>query len=127
MEYSPIVLDHFRHPRRAGRPLPGQAGTACGTAETPAANAELRLYLKLKGAVVADAWFMAHGCPCTIATGSWLAEWAVGKSVQQLQELNPTEIAQQLELSAVKRYCAVMAQDALRAALAPIDLVSERK
>jgi nitrogen fixation NifU-like protein len=118
MDYSPQVWDHFRKPRHAGEwPLSGAVAT--GFANTPASKGVLQIQLQIADGRIEAARFMAHGCPSTIAAGSWLCEWLKGREVETAVRLTSSEIADALALSPVKRFCAVMAEDALKAALSP--------
>ncbi len=114
MRYPDAVWAHFRSPRHAG-----ELGEADGTGEsgTPAARARLRLQLQWQDGVVTRAAFQALGCPCTIAAGSWLAEHATGRPLQELRALAVPQVEEQLGLPAIKRHCAVMAVEALERAL----------
>ena len=64
-----------------------------------------------------DALFQALGCPNMIATGAWLCGWLIGRKADSVENLNPAHICEQLKLPSLKRYCAVMAVDALNDAL----------
>lgn len=116
--YPEKVWRLFRQPRRAGQLTPAP-GTTIGTARTPAGAAVLELQL-LRGADgrIEDAAFRALGCPYLIATGAWLCAYLIGRRGDTGAELDPTLIIEQLTLPAVKRYCAVMACEALAAAWA---------
>lgn len=116
MDYSPQVWQHFRAPRFAGA-LP-EADVLIGNARTPASLAMLRLFIKLGSAGIEQARFQAYGCPSAIATGDWLCEWLEGRRPAEAQSLDSTQIAAALDLMPTRRYCAVLAEDALKAALA---------
>lgn len=115
--YPDKVWRAFRQPRRAGR-LEGEEGVVIGKATTPASPAELQIFLRLGGdGRIEDARFLALGCPYLIAAGDWLCAHVLGRRRAAVAELDMRLIVEQLSLPAVKRYCAVMARDALEAAL----------
>lgn len=115
LSYSPQVWQRFRAPARAGR-LQG-AGTFQGVARTPASNAVLCLSVTVAQDRIRQARFMALGCPSTIAAGEWLCEWLEGREVSEALRFSSTRLEQALALAPVRRYCALMAEDALAAAL----------
>lgn len=116
VDYSPQIWQRFRAPRFAGV-LPGPA-VFIGEARTPASQAMLRLYIKLGSAGIEQARFQAYGCPSAIATGDWLCEWLEGRRPAEAQSLGSTQIAAALDLMPTRRYCAVLAEDALKTAMA---------
>ena len=111
--YSAEVWRRFAAPAQAGE----LAEAAVGEAGTPASRAKLRLYLRLAQGRIAEARFKAYGCVSTIAAGDWVAGWAQGKTPAEARGLSAGEIAAALQLAPVKRHCALLAQDALQAAL----------
>lgn len=113
--YSPQVWQRFRAPAHAGE-LQGP-GTLRGQARTPASNAILSLSLAIEQDKVTTARFQALGCPSTIAAGEWLCEWLEGRERGALSGFSAEMMEQALALAPVRRYCAVMAEDALAAAL----------
>jgi nitrogen fixation NifU-like protein len=117
MLYSTQVWDHFRQPRHAGE-WPEDAAVSTGTADTPGSKAVLRLQLRCRDREVEAARFLAYGCPSTIAAGSWLCDWLQGRRVEEAARLTAMEVAEALALPASRRHCAVLAVDALKAALA---------
>lgn len=117
MRYSAAVWSHFAHPRNAGRWPAGETGIFTGRAVTPASDAVLCLHLRIAEGQVREARFQAHGCVSTIAAGSWLSDWVTGLDVRTARTLSAADIAAALDLAAEKRHCALLAEDALRAAL----------
>jgi NifU-like protein involved in Fe-S cluster formation len=115
MDYSPQIWQRFRQPRYSGK-LEG-AGLVAGEARTPASKAVLRLQLRVTAGRVEAARFLALGCPSTVAAADWLCEWLEGRELAEAGSLSATDLAQALELVAVRRHCAVLAEDALRAVL----------
>lgn len=111
--YPDKVWQLFREPRRAGA-LASAPGIWRGRATTPAARAVLQIDLRVAAdGRIEEALFQALGCPYLVATGAWVCGHALGRRLEALQELAVARIVEQLELPAVKRYCAVMAVEAL--------------
>ncbi len=116
--YPEKIWRLFREPRRQGCFDKEEAGTSTGKASTPASHAVLHVHLKLSDdRRIEDALFQALGCPSMIATGSWLCAWLLGRKADAVKSLQAETICEQLQLPALKRYCAVMAVEALNDAL----------
>jgi NifU-like protein involved in Fe-S cluster formation len=115
MDYSTQIWERFRAPRYAGA-LSGSS-VLTGEARTPASQAVLRLYLHLGPDGVEQARFQAYGCPSVIASADWLCEWLEGRSPAEARALSSLCIAEALDLMPTRRHCAVLAEDALMAAL----------
>ncbi len=113
--YSAQVVDHYRHPRGSGRLGPPAASGSAGSA---AGGCLIGLTLRLRHGRVQEAAFEAFGCPATIACGSWLADWLPGRTLAQAAALTGLDIAAALALDAGKTGVALVAEDALKAALA---------
>ncbi|MGH8528993.1 MAG: iron-sulfur cluster assembly scaffold protein [Nevskiales bacterium] len=111
--YSPEVWARFSSPAFAGE----LAGAVVGEAGTPASRAVMRIYLRAENGRVGEARFKAYGCVSTIAAGDWVAQWACGKTLSEARGLIADQIARALNLAPIKRHCALLAEDALRAAL----------
>lgn len=115
--YSDKVWRLFREPRRQGR-FESPEQVVSGQATTPASHAVLQLHLKrAEDGRIDDALFQALGCPAMIATGAWLCAWLIGRKTDSVASLEAAYIAEQLQLPATKRYCSVMAIEALNDAL----------
>lgn len=115
--YPDKVWRWFRDPKRNGQFDPDLKPN-CGCATTPASHAVLQLqWLQSDDGRIEDALFLALGCPYLIATGAWLCGHLVGRKREAIESLEVAWIAEQLDLPAVKRYCAVMAVEALNQAL----------
>ena len=109
-------MDHFLHPRRVGE-LPD--ASAKGRAENASCGDTLQLHLKIDGGRVSDARFRALGCTASIAASSFLAEWVVGKTVEEAQALTNEALAAAVGgLPPGKVHCSVLAREALAACLA---------
>ncbi len=116
--YPPPVWQRFNAPARAGRFAMDTPGVVTGSAGSPAAHSRLQLQLRVADGRVADARFLAYGCPTSIAVGAWLAEWALGKTPAELRGLSLSELRATLEIADDRAHCAVMGEDAVRALLA---------
>lgn len=114
--YSPEVLNRFRNPVHAGMLAP-ETGVVSGQADTPGSAAVMQISLRIIDEQIHEARFLAHGCPASIAAGSWLCAWLEDKTVSAAATMSAAQLAEALALPPVKRHCAVLAEDALRAAL----------
>lgn len=113
--YSTILRDHFEHPRNVGTL---QTPDAVGYAENPASGATLSLHLALKNGVIERAVFQAQGCAATIASGSVLTEWVMGKPPDEARKISRTDIEAALGgLPPTRKHAADLAVDAVRVAL----------
>lgn len=115
--YSDTVWAHFDNPGNIGRWSEDAAEVRTGEARTPAGQDVLHLHMRVRDGLIRESRFQAYGSVAVIAVGSWLSEWLRGRSVAEARDLDSARIAEQLDLAAVQRYCAIMGQDALRAAL----------
>ena len=125
MAYSDKVLDHYENPRNVGRldETSGDVGT--GMVGAPACGDVMRLQIQVDdNDVIQDAKFKTYGCGSAIASSSLLTEWVKGKTLSEAQEIRNTDIAEELALPPVKIHCSVLAEDAIKAAVA--DLKSKR-
>lgn len=115
--YAEPIWRLFRHPPHVGEFEPGTPGVATGEAGSKAARSVLRLQLRFEGGRVADVRFKAYGCPSSIAVGAWIVEWSLGKTPAELATLRAAELRQALEIADDRAHCALLGEDALRAAL----------
>ena len=116
--YAPQVWRLFNTAPQAGEFIAEAPGVVSGQAGTPAARSVLRLQLQFVHGAVAEARFRAYGCPTSIAVGAWIAEWAQGKTVEELAALTAKRLRSELEIPDDRAHCALLGEDALRAALA---------
>ncbi len=117
-DYSPAVLDHFRHPRNAGAFQTDDPVVVTGEAGSEAEGQVLRLQLRVDTeGVIRAARFQAHGDPYTIAAGSLLGEWLPGRSLETARGVDDAWIAQTLSLPPLRLRSAVLAAQALVSAL----------
>ena len=125
MAYSDKVLDHYENPRNVGSLDKNAADVGTGMVGAPACGDVMRLQIKV-GAndVIEEAKFKTYGCGSAIASSSLLTEWVKGKTLDEATQIKNTDIAEELALPPVKIHCSVLAEDAIKAAIA--DLKSKR-
>ncbi len=116
--YGPEIWRLFRETPNAGRFPEGAPDVISAEAGTPAARSVLRLALRLDGDRVAEARFLAYGCPTTIAVGAYVAGWVQGKSMADLAGLKAPALRAALEIPEDRAHCALLGEDALRAVFA---------
>ncbi len=119
MAYSDDVIDHYENPRNVGSFDKSAKEIGTGLVGAPACGDVMKLQIKVddKG-VIEDAKFKTFGCGSAIASSSLLTEWVKGKSLEQAKEIKNTEIVEHLSLPPVKIHCSVLAEDAIKAAIA---------
>ncbi len=119
MAYSEKVLDHYEHPRNVGSFAKDEAGLGTGMVGAPACGDVMKLQIKVgKDGVIEDAKFKTYGCGSAIASSSLVTEWVKGKTVDQALQIKNTQIAEELALPPVKIHCSILAEDAIKAAVA---------
>tara|TARA_R110001583_G_scaffold2415_3_gene17682 strand:+ start:6146 stop:6526 length:381 start_codon:yes stop_codon:yes gene_type:complete len=119
MAYSEEVLDHYENPRNVGKMNDQDSHVGTGMVGAPACGDVMRLQIKVNDAgIIEDAKFKTYGCGSAIASSSLVTEWVKGMTLDQAAELKNTEISQQLALPPVKIHCSVLAEDAIKAAIA---------
>jgi NifU-like protein involved in Fe-S cluster formation len=116
--YGPQVLEHYLHPRNVGSFDAGDPRVGTALVGSPELGQILKLQIRLDGATIESACFRAFGSGETIAAGSLATEWLRGRDLEQALAIRSQDIVQALELSAEKLHCALLAQDAIRAAVA---------
>jgi nitrogen fixation NifU-like protein len=119
MSYSNKVLEHYEHPRNVGAFDKEAEGVGTGMVGAPACGDVMKLQIKVnKEGVIEDAKFKTYGCGSAIASSSLVTEWVKGKTVDQALEIKNTQIAEELALPPVKIHCSILAEDAIKAAVA---------
>ena len=119
MAYSDKVIDHYEHPRNVGVLDKGAANVGTGMVGAPACGDVMRLQIQVnEQGVIEDAKFKTYGCGSAIASSSLLTEWVKGKTLDEACEIKNSEIAEELALPPVKIHCSVLAEDAIKAAIA---------
>ncbi len=116
MIYSDKVMDHFNHPRNVGEI---EDADGVGTVGNPVCGDIMKMYLKIQDGVITDVKFKTFGCGSAIATSSMATEMIKGKTVQEALTLTNAAVAEALDgLPAHKMHCSVLAEEAVKAALA---------
>ncbi|HMS04995.1 MAG TPA: Fe-S cluster assembly scaffold IscU [Burkholderiaceae bacterium] len=120
MAYSDKVIDHYENPRNVGSFDKGDGSVGTGMVGAPACGDVMKLQIKVNPAtgVIEDARFKTYGCGSAIASSSLVTEWVKGKTLDQAAELKNSQIADELALPPVKIHCSILAEDAIKAAVA---------
>ncbi len=119
MTYSEKVIDHYEHPRNVGSMDKNDDTVGTGLVGAPACGDVMKLQIKVgANGIIEDAKFKTFGCGSAIASSSLITEWVKGKSIDEAQTIKNTEIAEHLSLPPVKIHCSVLAEDAIKAAIA---------
>tara|TARA_B110000459_G_scaffold154719_1_gene169093 strand:+ start:557 stop:934 length:378 start_codon:yes stop_codon:yes gene_type:complete len=118
MAYSDKVLDHYENPRNVGKWDPSVEGIGTGMVGAPACGDVMRLQIKVEDGVIQDAKFKTYGCGSAIASSSLLTEWVKGMTLEDAGSIKNTDLAHELALPPVKIHCSVLAEDAIKAAIA---------
>ena len=119
MSYSVKVIDHYENPRNVGSLDKDDSNVGTGMVGAPACGDVMKLQIKVnKAGVIEDAKFKTYGCGSAIASSSLVTEWVKGKSLDQALEIKNTQIAEELALPPVKIHCSILAEDAIKAAVA---------
>ena len=119
MAYSEKVLDHYENPRNVGSFNKDDEGIATGMVGAPACGDVMKLQIKVgKDGVIEDAKFKTYGCGSAIASSSLVTEWVKGKTLDEALSIKNTQIAEELALPPVKIHCSILAEDAIKAAVA---------
>lgn len=119
MTYSAKVLDHYENPRNVGSLNKDEKDVGTGMVGAPACGDVMKLQIKVgKGGVIEDAKFKTYGCGSAIASSSLVTEWVKGKTVDEALNIKNTAIAEELALPPVKIHCSILAEDAIKAAVA---------
>lgn len=118
MAYSEQVLDHYENPRNVGKMDETDAHVGTGMVGAPACGDVMRLQIKVEDNIITDAKFKTYGCGSAIASSSLLTEWVKGMTLENAGEIQNTDIASELALPPVKIHCSVLAEDAIKSAIA---------
>ena len=119
MAYSDKVLDHYENPRNVGSLDKGDEAVGTGMVGAPACGDVMKLQIRVDaGGVIEEAKFKTYGCGSAIASSSLVTEWVRGKTVDQALDIKNTQIAEELALPPVKIHCSILAEDAIKAAVA---------
>jgi nitrogen fixation NifU-like protein len=118
MAYSDQVVDHYENPRNVGKMDKTDSAVGTGLVGAPACGDVLQLQIRVEDNVITDAKFKTYGCGSAIASSSLVSEWIKGKTLEEAGEIKNTQIAEELALPPVKIHCSILAEDAIKAALA---------
>ena len=120
MSYSDRVLDHYSNPRNVGSMDKSSSDVGTGLVGAPECGDVMKLQIKVNPEtnVIEDAKFKTFGCGSAIASSSLATEWVKGKTIDEALEIKNTEIVKELALPPVKIHCSVLAEDAIKAAIA---------
>ena len=126
MAYSEKVVDHFEHPRNVGSLDKSSSKVGTGIVGAPECGDVMKLQIEVDGDDrIVDAKFKTFGCGSAIASSSLATEWVKGRTLDQALQIKNTEIVQELALPPVKIHCSVLAEDAIRAAVADLQAKQE--
>ncbi|MEG0278159.1 MAG: Fe-S cluster assembly scaffold IscU [Morganella sp. (in: enterobacteria)] len=126
MAYSEKVIDHYENPRNVGSFDNEDPTVGSGMVGAPACGDVMKLQIKVdNNGVIEDARFKTYGCGSAIASSSLVTEWMKGKTLDEAESIKNTAIAEELELPPVKIHCSILAEDAIKAAIA--DYKSKRQ
>ena len=119
MAYSEKVIDHYENPRNVGVLDTSALNVGTGMVGAPACGDVMRLQIQVnEQGVIEDAKFKTYGCGSAIASSSLLTEWVKGKTLDEARQIKNSLIAEELALPPVKVHCSVLAEDAIKAAIA---------
>ena len=118
MAYSKKVIDHYENPRNVGSFDAQEENVGTGLVGAPACGDVMKLQIKVRDGIIEDAKFKTFGCGSAIASSSLTTELLKGKTLEEATQIKNTEIVSELELPPVKIHCSVLAEEAIKAAIA---------
>jgi nitrogen fixation NifU-like protein len=118
MAYSDKVIDHYNNPRNVGSLDKAKASVGTGVVGAPECGDVMKLQIEVEGDRIVDAKFKTFGCGSAIASSSLATEWIKGKTIDEAMQIRNTQIVEELSLPPVKIHCSVLAEDAIKAAIA---------
>ena len=119
MAYSAAVIDHYENPRNVGSFSKDDDNVGTGMVGAPACGDVMKLQIKVDQlGIITDAKFKTYGCGSAIASSSLVTEWVKGKTLDEAASLKNSTIAEELALPPVKIHCSILAEDAIKAAVA---------
>ena len=118
MAYSDKVLDHYENPRNIGSMDKNDKNVGTGMVGAPACGDVMKLQIKVKDNIVEYACFKTYGCGSAIASSSLVTELLKGKTIEQAQAIQNMDIVAEIALPPVKIHCSVLAEDAIKSAIA---------
>ena len=118
MAYSDKVLDHYENPRNVGALDKDDPSVGTGMVGAPACGDVMKLQIKVNDdGIIEDAKFKTYGCGSAIASSSLLTEWVKGQTLDKVEQIKNSDIAEDLALPPVKIHCSILAEDAIKAAI----------
>lgn len=118
MAYSDKVLDHYENPRNVGSMDKNDPNVGTGMVGAPACGDVMKLQIQVVDDIITDAKFKTYGCGSAIASSSLVTEWLKGKTLAEAGTIKNSAIAEELALPPVKIHCSVLAEDAIKSAIA---------
>jgi nitrogen fixation NifU-like protein len=120
MAYSNQVIDHYENPRNVGSFEKGDVDVGTGMVGAPACGDVMKLQIKVDNdtGIITDAKFKTYGCGSAIASSSLITEWVKGMHIDKAGTIKNSDIAEELALPPVKIHCSILAEDAIKAAVA---------
>lgn len=126
MAYSEKVLEHAENPKNVGTLDKNDPDVGTGLVGAPACGDVMRLQIRVKDGIIEDAKFKTFGCGSAIASSSLATEWLKGKSLDEAEAIKNSQIVEELNLPPVKIHCSVLAEDAIKSAIADYKAKRER-
>jgi len=119
MAYSEKLIDHYENPRNVGSMDKNETSVGTGLVGAPACGDVMKLQIKVTAdGIIEEAKFKTFGCGSAIASSSLITEWVKGKSLDEAGSIKNSQIAEELALPPVKIHCSILAEDAIKAAIA---------
>jgi nitrogen fixation NifU-like protein len=118
MAYSNKVIDHYENPRNVGSFDKTDNDIGTGMVGAPACGDVMKLQIKVEDGIITDARFKTYGCGSAIASSSLVTEWVKGRTLAEAEQIKNSTIADELALPPVKIHCSILAEDAIKAAVA---------
>jgi nitrogen fixation NifU-like protein len=118
MAYSTAVIDHYENPRNVGSFDKNDSDVGTGMVGAPACGDVMKLQIKVEDGVITDARFKTYGCGSAIASSSLVTELVKGLTLDQAASIKNSQLAEELALPPVKIHCSILAEDAIKAAVA---------
>ncbi len=117
LNYSKQLLEQYENPKNIGSLDESDFSVGTGMVGSPACGDVMRLQIKVKDGVIKDAKFKTYGCGASVASSSVATEWIKGKTLEEAKAIKNVDIANYLELPAVKVHCSVLAEEAILKAI----------
>jgi nitrogen fixation NifU-like protein len=118
MAYSNQVIDHYENPRNVGAFAKDDEDVGTGMVGAPACGDVMKLQIRVENGIITDARFKTYGCGSAIASSSLITEMVKGMTLDAASAIKNSDIAQELALPPVKIHCSILAEDAIKAAVA---------